>query len=333
VGDLSSSFEFYEGLRALVGGAFVVGLYAAICKTFDLDTAVPGNATVAGLLAALAVGFVLLFLDLPGKAAVYQYNTPIEHVAKWNHLAPRAGASAKNIYYEILDVEVPAGIKTKVHYFGVLYKLGFELIYLAAASVPVLVVLAVFKSVTTAQTTTTRPVRAALIVALALHATIVAAALYSRRRSLSRDFSAEITDIDVLLLYSGLASLLLYLLQGMEWAGIVSVAVPWALWAYRYFDGVRRDGTRRNLHASTAALIYGVAACSLCAVGLRAVGKTKTLTGPATLGWLGASLVAAALIAARDHEKRLLGVYATQRTWLDGHRDRLLAKGYFVRVP
>ena len=40
-----------------------------------------------------------------------------------------------------------------------------------------------------------------------------------------------------------------------------------------------------------------------------------------------------ALIAARDHEKKLLGVYATQRTWLDGHRDELVKDGYFVNQP
>jgi hypothetical protein len=80
-------------------------------------------------------------------------------------------------------------------------------------------------------------------------------------------------------------------------------------------------------------VIYGIAALSLCAIGLHAVGHARTLNVSLIMGWAGASVVAAALIAARDHEKKLLGVYATQRTWLDGHRDDLVAKGYFVRVP
>jgi hypothetical protein len=307
VGEISSSFEFYEGLRALVPGAFVVALYAAICKTFGLADAVSVDATLAGLLATLAAGFVLLFLDLPSRAAVSHYNTPIAHVAAWSDVRRRADASAKNIYYEILDVEVPPGIKTKVHYFTALYKIGFELIYVAAASIPVLGVVAVLPSTSVARFGTIGNMRAALLVAVALHLVIAALALISRRGKIQSDFSVEWPLADLLLIVAGIAGLAVYLAHAWRPAGVVAVMI--------------------------AASIYGVAAISVCAVSLHAVGHAKSLNATLIVGWQAASLAAAALIAARDHEKKLLGVYATQRTWLDGARDRLIDKGYFVPVP
>jgi hypothetical protein len=45
---------------------------------------------------------------------------------------------------------------------------------------------------------------------------------------------------------------------------------------------------------------------------------------------LGASLAAIALITGREHEKKLLGIYTTQRAWLDGKRELLIEKKYLV---
>jgi hypothetical protein len=327
----SSSFEFYEGLRALVPGGLVVGIYASISKTFGITSlAVSGSALVA-VAATLAIGLVLLFLDIPGKAAVYHYDTPVEHLTTWGDVAPRGGAAYKTIYFEILDVEVPPGIKTKVYYFGAIYKIAFEIIYLAAASVPVLALAVIFPTVGVTRHGDERQMRALFIGACALHLCIVALALRQRRGKIGADLGVEIPNIDRALLVVGAIGAAVYLVWHLRWAGVVGVALPSLIWAGRYFRGVKlASGVKRNLHASTAAVTYGIASVSACAIGVRGVSDSSSLDAQTVLGWLAASLVGAALITARDHEKKLLGVYTTQRVWLDGKRETLVDKGYFI---
>jgi hypothetical protein len=330
----SSSFEFYEGLRALVPGGFVVGLYAAIRETFGVSGAGSIHTALVAVLATLAIGFLLLFLDFPGKAAVVNYNTPIDHLASWKDVAPRSGATHKNIFYEILDVEIPAGIKTKVYYFGAIYRIGFEMIYISAAAIPILAIATLFPAVGVARDAHDQTlVRRLFVAALLSHVVIVVIALRGRWGKLRDDLSKELPVLDRVLLVIGISALATNLIWGWRWTGVVAVAVPGSLWTIRYHSGVEASGrdARRTLHASTAALIYGVTSISLCAIGARWAVSASSLDGRVVAGWGVASLIAAALITARDHEKKLLGVYATQRTWLDGQRDKLVTQGYLVR--
>jgi hypothetical protein len=333
LGDFTSSFEFYEGLRALVPGGFTVALYAAVSATFGFGGAASVHSTLIALVATLAAGFVLLFLDLPGKAAVFSYNTPFAHIERWGDLRPRADATVKNIYYEILDVEVPAEIRTKVSYFGVLYRIGFESIYMAATAIPILAVIGLFPATTHLRHGTANDTRAVFAVALALHIVIGAFALASRRGRVRADLAVETATLDALVFVATGFLLILYLARAQRWCGLAAVLAPWVLWAFRYFAGthLRTGPGRRNLHASTASLTYGLAAVSACAAGIRSASHSGAISGSLLSGWAAASVIAAALIAARDHEKKLLGVYATQRTWLDGKREYLINKGYFVR--
>jgi hypothetical protein len=109
------------------------------------------------------------------------------------------------------------------------------------------------------------------------------------------------------------------------------VAVPTLIWAFRYYGGVKLPGgDKRNLHASTAALTYCTASVSACVIGARWVSEGSSLDTRTALGWVAVSLIGAALITTREHEKKLLGVYTTQRVWLDGKRAALVKKGYFV---
>jgi hypothetical protein len=331
----SSSFEFYEGLRALVPGGFVVAIYAAICQTFGVTGTVAIGTTLVAVLTTLAVGFVLLFLDFPGKAAVVNYDTPVDHLRSWKDLAPRGDANHKNIYYEILDVEVPAGIKTKVYYFGAIYRIGFESIYIAAVAIPVLTLATLFPAVGTARNGEDHAsIRRVFIAALVLHTVIVGIALRGRWGKIGSDLRKEMPLLDWVLLCSGGAGLAVNLAFGWRWVGVVAVAVPGTLWAVRYHSGVKQPGTsaRRNLHAATAMLMYGSASISMCAIGARWAVSNSPLDGSVVAGWGAASLITAALITARDHEKKLLGVYATQRTWLDGKRDMLLKNGYLIQM-
>jgi hypothetical protein len=327
----SSSFEFYEGLRALVPGGLVVAMYAAISNTFGITGSALFDSALVAVAATLAVGLVLLFLDFPSKAATYHYDTPVEHLTTWDDVAPRGEAAYKTIYFEILDVEVPAGIKTKVYYFGAIYKIAFEIIYIAAASVPVLALAIIFPTLGMTRHGDERHMRWLFIAACALHVCIAAGALRNRRGKIRADLGVEIPKVDWTFLVVGGIAVVVYLGWHLRWAGVAGVALPTLIWAFRYYRGVKlAGGGKRNLHASTAAITYGTASVSACAIGARWVSEGSSLDTRAVLGWVAASLIAAALITTREHEKKLLGVYTTQRVWLDGKRDTLVEKGYFV---
>jgi len=390
----SSSFEFYEGLRVLVPGGLVVGLYAAVAETFGLGGSVTIGSALVAVLATLAAGFVLLFLDLPARAAVFQYGAPEPHLRSWADVKPPEGASYLNVYYEILDVEVPPGIRNRIHYLGAIYRIGFESVYLAAAAVLVLLVAALFPSVGPVRDeNSTTTIRWLFGLAALLHVAIVATALWSRyvqhrdkepsdapsrRRDrwakVARDIDREVPEFDRVLLMIALITLLLSMTYGWRWAGVGSVAIPGGLWALRYYRGVRpsdapartqpgrdddsrhlwtnpwwwladrrerlrhyfaptsRPRERANLHAVTAALTFGLASMSLCLIGARHAVSDSPLDAGVVVGWTAATLVAAALITARAHERRLQGGYATQRTWLDRNKEALISNGYFVRT-
>jgi hypothetical protein len=350
----SSSFEFYEGLRTLVPGGLVVGLYAAVVATFGVGGSLTLGHGLAALLAALAVGFVLLFLDVPSRAAVFQFDAPERFLRSWQGVAPRGNTSHLNIYYEILDVEMPPGIRTKIYYFGAIYRIGFEGIYLAAAALPVLIIAVVFPSVGVSRgETTSGAIRWLFAAGLLLHLVIVSIAFSSRYeqhrrkeprqqprsradrwREVGKDLRSEIPSLDRVLLAAGVGALALNLAFGWRWVGIAAVALPGTTWAVRYYCGVRTsaNGLRQNLHAVTATLTYGLAAISICAIGAKGAVSESPLNVRVVTGWLLATLVAGALVSARAHERKLLGSYSTQRTWLAGQRGALIEKGYFVEA-
>src|SRR4051794_20061644 len=95
----ASSFEFYEGLRVLIPGAVVLALYAGVASTFELATVHPVDNALAGVLGALFAGLVLLLLDLPRRAAVYSYQSPIALIRSWDDVRPPVGADYRHAYF------------------------------------------------------------------------------------------------------------------------------------------------------------------------------------------------------------------------------------------
>jgi hypothetical protein len=347
VGEISSSaFEFYEGLRVVISGAVAVGLYSAVAGTFGTPAGALGANTLAAIIAGLLVGVFLLFLDVPAKAAVASFEAPVAHIQSWQGVAPSPGASYLNVYFEVLDAEFPAGIRDRTHYLGAIYRIGFEAIYLSAASLGVLSLAVLFPSVginrATSEDTTLRWI---FVAGAVLHGAIAVGAIRARyyehqrkrrpaRQRLFDDLLTEIPWGDRMLLAGGVAGIAWFSSGGPRWVGGAGVAVPALIWAFRYYFGVRGadGGKSQNLHGVTAAVLFGIAAISVCACGLaRATGKSP-LSVAVAVGWLSLSIVAALLVAARGHEKRLLGSYGIQRAWLSQNRDQLISKGYFVET-
>jgi hypothetical protein len=363
----SSSFEFYEGLRVLVPGSLAVGLFAAAARTFGLGDAITFEDAVIGVVATLAIGFVLLFVDVPARAAVFAHDAPAQFMRSWADLEPLPpGSNHLNVYYELLDAEFPPVLRDRINYLGVIFRIGFEMVYLAALAVPVLAVATLFPSVGDARQGDESALRWTFGVALVLHVAIVAGAIWSRKnerswRRLGEDLAREVPAIDRVFLLGGFVALAYHLTTDARWAGVAAIALPGAVWTIRYYRGVpRRDpqgsanserghepeahvdaseegepprpryAARQNLHAASAAVTFGLAVVPLCAIGVARPDETSPLDAYVAAAWLAVSLVGAVLIAARGHERKLQGSYGTQRTWLARNRTKLVEDGYFA---
>jgi hypothetical protein len=389
----SSSFEFYEGLRVAVPGGIAVGVYAAVATTFGFTSGDLAGDALAAVLAALLIGFLLLFLDVPARAAVFSFEAPLPFIQSWQGIKPHGNVSYLNVYYEILDEKVPPGIRNRTYYLGVIYRIGFETLYFAALSLPVLLVAVLFPRVgdaryDTSETTLRRLFAGALVV----HVAVVASAFWARytehrrkdapdaprtRRarwgSVMHDVTREIPELDRALLVGSATAIALNLIFAWPWTGVVGVGMPAIVWAIRYFRGVsisegaaleharRKNGrpkrlwtnplwwladrwartrryfrprsrppARQNLHAVSAATMFGFASISLCVLGAVDAERGSPLNSAGATAWLVVSVLAAVLIAARSHERKLTGSYGTIRSWFDRNREDLIRERYFV---
>jgi hypothetical protein len=123
----ASSFEFYEGIRIFIPGAAVVGLYTGVVNTFALAAPDPANNLVAAAVAALLVGLLLYFIDYPSRGAAYLSGLPDQELENWN--LPKS-LNRVNLYFVLMDTDLPGGIRNRALYMGSMYRIGVELAYL-----------------------------------------------------------------------------------------------------------------------------------------------------------------------------------------------------------
>lgn len=130
IGEVSpSSFEFYEGIRILIPGALVVGAYEAVVATFRFEAPQATSDALAAFVAALVVGMVAYFLDFPSKGTAFRYLLPDATVRQWNVPAP-PGRRPETLYFLILDEVLPAGLRNRALYYGSIFRIGYEAIYI-----------------------------------------------------------------------------------------------------------------------------------------------------------------------------------------------------------
>jgi hypothetical protein len=356
----SGSFEFYEGLRVLFPGTFAVALYTAIGTTFGFLAHPSDIGALPAIVGILVAGMLFLFLDIPSSAAVFRYESPVLVLQSWGHRPPK-GSNHINVYYEILDTLVPSGIRTRTYYLGVIYRIGYEAVYLL--SLPALTVLVLgdlFPTVGKERRLDADASRLVLVMAgVAIIATFGAAVagryndhrrkgvegLRPRLERVLNDIRAEVPSIDRLLLLAAIAVAVLYASHELNhyWA-VASVATAASVWAFRYHHGVRRlakgtdpnTGTklppRQNLHGVSASLLFTVALLTALACVLSNLPERGAVSASACVGWAGSLVAAAILIQFRSHEKKLLGSYGLQRTWLLRNRG-LIEQDYYGSQP
>lgn len=340
VGDVQpTSFEFYEGIRILVPGALVVGVYQAIVASFDIAAPQPKADALGAIVAALAVGLVLYFIDLPAKTAYALNDQPHQELAEWD-VQPPPGTGYLNLYFVLLDQQVPSGIRARALYMGSMYRIGYEAIHLLAfAAVGVLTVAAAAAVNVPSSVPVDGDTRLILIVSAGLQLPVVlGGALFDFRRALNPRYGAVKTGREALrdvstdlFRHAGKAGVVaivgaVFVIAHLIWPGlprglaVAGISVALAAWTVRYFRG---HGDRKPISRSTASAMYGIAVASACLLAGVPEDAAAELTPGLAVGWGAIAILANVLIVSRGHERRLGGSYATQRTWLRMNRPEL----------
>lgn len=335
-----SSFDAYEGLRILLPGAIVVSLYAAVVATYNLSLPTPQANAAAAVVAALLVGLVLLFIDVPKQSAAYKGDDlPDRELRRWN-VDPSGYGGFPNLYFVMLDVSFPATIRNRALYMGAMYRAGFEGIYLVGLT-----------SLAVLTTTAASPAlglnrhpsdtsRIILFAAAGVHCLMFLEALRGRyvfRRGrfsseealklIRRELSSDLGVAGVVALLVSAYAYPVFVDTRRAAPLIVAIAAPAVVWAFLYALGrpdVRRTGLRSPLSPATAALLYGAAAAlASAAAAVSATDGSPLGTAPAAL-WGALSLLPSLLMSTRGHEKKLIGSFRTQTTWMRVNKRELI---------
>lgn len=323
----ASSFEFYEGIRIFIPGAATVGLYTGVVNTFALDAPNPANSFVAAAVAALLVGLLLYFIDYPSRGAAYRSGLPDQELKKWG--LPRS-LNPLNLYFVLMDTDVPGGIRSRALYMGSMYRIGVELAYLLFVTSICVLGIALFLP-SSGRPVSAAPIEPVLWVGAGLFALLFAITLgldasraQSRREIGTRLLKPvkEFRWIDVALLLISALLIASYLCWEADYLAAAAVTVPGLTWAVRYHRGHRDQGYVSTQFALFWLCWCGAALCVLAALNLP---QNSTLTLADTVGWVGLALLAGITVAARP-EKKLRGIYSTQRLWLQMNREALERK-------
>lgn len=334
----ATSFEFYEGIRILVPGLIGVGVGDAVVQTITASSTGLGLGALQSVVAALLLGLAYYFVDAPAKAAVIVPLRPTGHIHSWGSRT-RPGTTLLNVYFVILDVSMPSGIKARALYMGSIYRIGFEIIYMLVVAVALVFTWGTW-TLSSTHTATLADDTLMWLEPAAFTAAWVAMWLVAlkRDRASGKRFDPDKTPNDVnpvlmdrtdvvvgalTLLATSTAAGASLLGRGetacaLVAAAVVTLGAVW--WSMRYFRGypsaaTGKDDRRRPISAAHATLVLGLVLTSATALARLPTGR-GVLSPREFAAWcvVGAALMA--LVASRGHEKRLKGAYATQNTWL-----------------
>jgi hypothetical protein len=332
----------------------MVGAYEAVVATIDVDAPAATADVLAAFFAALLAGIVLYFIDFPSKGATYRYLLPDAIVRRWNVEMP-AGRRPETLYFLILDEALPAGLRNRALYYGSIFRIGYEVVYILFSTGFVVVALCyldVASSHARYDNSTTKNVvgvASGILLALALWGPVIGPLIgrlsgrAGRFRAAATELRSQVRWLDRAVLSAALVSAF------VAWNGTpvipagVLIAAPGAaaaLWAVRYHRGVRpadlavsawhvrerltRRAPVRNLSATPATFLLAIAAGTLLVVTAAGLPEKTVLSPAAAGGWAAGMTLSAVLVYLRGHERSMMGSRGEVIVWLELHRAELL---------
>lgn len=344
----SDSFEFYEGIRIVIPGALLAALGKLIVWTFDPTESLSTDLGTV-LVAAIGLGLVAYFVDLPRQSAFYNKGLPS---ARFEELFATAceerEINPRNAFFVMSDEVVPSTIRARGLYSGSMFRIGFEAILFIGSMqvVPWLVALGgaghgvgksheylwwllaivalpiLWPAAVDINTRYRGSEVRAMAVPKRLFRTLRAAAA-PVKQDLSR------TDVAIVAIASVLVSVGL-LSSPKDQAGRILLEIGFSsltlLWLGRFLWGGGRlvRAERRPFDRITILVLFLLASIPPPLVA-RFRGAHTFLDSPERVGfWLAAAALTSLLIASRGHEKRLLGGYSSQRAWFEINQGKVV---------
>jgi hypothetical protein len=351
----TSSFDFYDGVRILLPGAIVAGIYQAVVRTFALHAPLPTSDTLAALAIVSVAGLSLYFVDLPSRSVLYSAALPHKILESWG--TPAVG-TVQNVYFVLTDTVMPPAIRSRAQYYNSMFRVGCEMVIMFCLAGNGVITTALL---TAGHTNTGNPssAHAVMTVVCGLFGALAAFALVtaylkagdkdrpSETRSGARlerargRLGKQIPCIDRLLLLAAAIASCLYILTHHRGLLVAAAAIATSVWLFRYLRGTfarvhKTEGPglagrlsveqRRNVDASTSTLTVCFAALVTSIPAAIRLPHGTNLTLGAALGWDVLALVGTTLMLSRGHERKLWGAYYTVGTWLRLNRPEIVSE-------
>jgi hypothetical protein len=330
----ASSFEFYEGIRILIPGGVCVALYSGIVFTFGLNAPTPSHSIVGGVTAAIIVGLLLLFIDAPSRSAAYRTELPDSVMHAWDLPSE---VNVVNFYFVLLDADIPSGVRNRALYIGSMFRIGFELIYMLAATSLGAIGVGIFipgsgPTRDTYAVETVLWVAGSLFVALWLVSLFLdyrrspASGMRSTLKAMAKRLGPQIWRSDLLYMVASVGCSAGFIFADKTALAVLAVALPAAVWVVRYHRGFPGKEAPQKPTVPVATTWLALSGVTLCFLAASHFPAHSCLGLAEASAWLVAALFAGVLMVSRGPERKLRGSYSTQRLWLELNREKLKEK-------
>jgi hypothetical protein len=324
------SFDAYEGIRILIPGAIVSAVAYLTTKTVapSVHIDLSGDA-IAWIVASLATGLVLYFLDLPAKAVAFRELQPTEYLESTYPDVPK-GEVLTN-YLLMLNTVMPANTRNRALYIGSMYRIGFEMIVFGGIGTAAVFACATFDygPVVEYDRRIFLGVLMVILTAYGLGWGMTAAGRSrSRKRGTSKSGKQQPSKsarhkgymrpliawtVGVLIIFgSAFVDESTHLVTDLIFA--VGFLAAITAWVWLYSVGVHANGVKRRARPEVVAAMFG----GPIALSIALPRWSHTIlggVGPA-VGWSAAAGLVIILMMAGGHEGKLHGVYRGQTRWL-----------------
>lgn len=324
------SFDAYEGIRIVIPGLLTYGIASVAFRTVaPSEKATLLENPLTGIVAALAIGLLLYYLDVPARAASYSANQPTDYLKEqYPDIQPGELLTA---YLLLLNTRMPSNTRNRALYMGSMYRIGVEMVLTLAIASSVVFgasILTYGPNREPVSEHATRFSAVALIVVFVIAVWGSAAYGPFKLRQRAKAFIYSFWTWSMVMYCIGVTLIAvpvlltrydkLPVLQN-HYVAVIGLAIATTYWVWRY---IRGDSLRKSVSSDRKPLDSPFAGFILLLplvliLCLYVPQDRNVLPNAAYLvGWTSAAGLAVALIVIRGHERKLHGVYRGQTRWL-----------------
>jgi hypothetical protein len=328
------SFAEYEGIRIVIPGLLTYGAVVAAFRTVaPSEKASLLDNPLTGIVAALTIGLLLYFLDIPARSAGYSKNQPTDYLND-KYPSIRSG-ELLTAYLLLLNTRMPSNTRNRALYMGSMYRIGVEMILALAFASSAVFGAALFNygPIRGAVSVQAHRLGAAFLVVVFLLA-VWANATYVRvkLRERLKKFCAGFWVWSMAVYYVGLVLVILPAVFAHfkklpelqhHYVAVCGLAISVSYWNWRYIRGdAAPKSDREPLDSPFAGFLFLMPTILVLSIYLP--GEKNVLSSTGFLaGWIAVAGLVVAMVVIRGHERKLHGVYRGQTRWLKDNSEEV----------